>query len=70
MNKVYQINIIRLDNGFIVQSLSGEQITAQNEEEVQGAVKQLVTKLLNEPEPSGPKTQTIKRFSEPEQRSN
>ena len=61
MNKVYQINIIQDDNGFNVQSPTIGQIMTQDEQGVQDAVKELVTKLLTKKEEK-PKVQTIRRF--------
>jgi hypothetical protein len=65
MNKVYQINIVQAENGFVVQSPTGDQMIASDEAGVQEAVRQLVTKLLNEPEPDKFGRQTIKRFGDP-----
>jgi hypothetical protein len=62
VNKVFQINIVQAENGFVVQSPSGDQMVAQDEAGVQDAVRQLVTKLLNAPVANRFGTQTIKRF--------
>jgi hypothetical protein len=62
MNKVYQINIVEAGNGFVVQSPNGIQMVAKDEAGVQDAVKELVTKLLNAPEPVRGGTQTIRKF--------
>lgn len=66
MNKVFQINIIQTDNGFNVQSPTVGQKVVQDEAGVQEAVKELVTKLLSEPEPNRYGTQTIKKFGQEE----
>jgi len=59
MNRVYQINIQQIDNGFIVQG-AGKQLMAKDDAEVKSAVNQLAQEILAAPDKSEQvKTQTV-----------
>lgn len=67
MNKVYQINIVEADNGFIVQS-EGHQHVAKDDEEVKKLVNDITKTLLEKPvEKPTQGQQTVKRFADSQQ---
>ena len=70
MNKVYQINIIQIGSGFVVQSITGDQIGVRDADELVEKVGEFVKKIVSEPEPEPPKQQTIQHFGQPEQTTN
>ena len=66
MNKVYRINIIQADNGFMVQGANQHHV-ATNEEEVRVAIAGIVAAIFNPPPKPERTTSTVTTFGNPHQ---